>query len=237
MSTTQINSATFWLAIALGFTLCNPSPTLAGTVFYDDFSDGSVTNDVPLDRDGNPVVWTPLAGVDQGTGDASTGDYVLTTSSDIGAYISGSSHAELTNTSVRAEMQLTGVGAIAFLARGDREARTAYQGGISTATGNAYISYIQDETSHPLVAEPANVDVTSGNVVLQFDVIGETLSLFTWNAGEEMPAEPALQVNDSRFSSGVAAVLLDTDDGPGTGMFRYVHVADAPIPAVNGYSL
>ena len=34
------------------------SQASAATVFRDDFSDGSVTNDVPVDRDGNPVRWT-----------------------------------------------------------------------------------------------------------------------------------------------------------------------------------
>ena len=29
----------------------------SATIFYDDFSDGSVTNGMPLDRGGDPVTW------------------------------------------------------------------------------------------------------------------------------------------------------------------------------------
>ena len=65
----------------------------ADTVFFDDFSDGSVTNDVPVDRDGNPVRWTERP--NSGDYDATSGDYVFTptTTEDFMSLGSGGHHA------------------------------------------------------------------------------------------------------------------------------------------------
>jgi hypothetical protein len=201
----------------------------ASTIFIDDFSDGSVTNGTPLDRDGNPVVWTPLTGFDQGTGAAASGDYVLTTPSSDGSFVSLASHGALSDTSVRAQMRLlNGNAAIAVFARADAAALTAYQAGISTITGNAYIVR-NTPTPIPLIVKPANRDITTGDIAIQLDVIGQMLQLFVWDPGTSKPDQPFIEIQDSTLNLGVTGVLLDSD-GPATGVFRYVQVADTPIP-------
>ena len=51
-----------------------PASVISGEIFFDDFSDGSVRNKVPIANDGRPVRWTTIA---PGDYDASSGDYVL----------------------------------------------------------------------------------------------------------------------------------------------------------------
>ena len=213
-----------FLAVAMGV------EASGATVFFDDFSDGSATNNTPLDRNGSPVIWTPLAGFNQGTGVASSGDYVLTTTSDDGAFASLTSHMPLSDTSVRAQMRLlNGTAAIAVFARADMAALTAYQAGINTVTGNAYIVR-NTPTPIPLIVKPAGVDVMSGDVAIQFDAIGETLRLFVWNPGTPKPTQPFIEIQDGTLGTGVTGVLLDSGGGSGSGVFRFVHVADASIP-------
>jgi len=206
----------------------------ANTVFYDDFSDGSTTNNVPLDRDGNPVVWTPVSGLDVGTFDASTGDYVLTTAAAENDLVAVPSSAILGDTSVRTRIRLEGSPAsIAVLARGNVAELSAYQAGISTITGNAYIVRNQSPTGDPLVlaSTPTPVDVSNEDALLQFDVLGNRLRMFVWRPGEPMPVTPTLAVTDDVLSDGAAGVLIDTGDpGAGSAVFRYVHVADMHIP-------
>jgi hypothetical protein len=55
---------------------------------------------------------------------------------------------------------------------------------------------------------------------LQFDVIGNQLSMFVWRPGEVKPVTPTLTVAENVLSSGVTGVLLDTGSpGPGYGIF------------------
>jgi hypothetical protein len=67
------------------------------------------------------------------------------------------------------------------------------------------------------------------DIVLQLDVIGNELRLYAWPAGEEKPADAVLSVIDNAYTSGVPALLI-AGAGPHTAVFRYVHVADSPIP-------
>jgi hypothetical protein len=218
------------LGVVLGFSDADSSN--ADTVFFDDFSDGSVANNIPLDRDGNPVVWTPLAGFSSGTFDTSTEGYVLTSVSASGGLISLASAAPLGNTSIRTQMRLEGSpAAIAVFARADPIALTAYQGGIDTSTGNVYIALNGTSTVTTLTSKPAEIDVTSEDVVVQFDVVGNNLSLFVWPAGGQKPADPTLSYVSNTFSDGVVGIITDTrSPGPGSATFRFVHVADTPIP-------
>jgi hypothetical protein len=230
MNVPRAAAASLSYVIGLAIGLSCVTPNRAETIFFDDFSDGSVTNDTPLNRDANPVIWTPLAAYNQGTGDAASGDYVLTTNSGDGAFISIPSHSPLSNTSVRAQMRiLDGTASIGVFARADTAALTAYQAGISLNTGNAYIVRNTPDPI-PLIVKTANVDVSSGDVVIQFDAIGETLQLFLWNAGSPKPSAPFIEIQDSTLSIGVSGIILDSATAPGSGVFRFFHVADAPIP-------
>ena len=94
-------AATCFLAAAM----C--AGTSAATVFFDDFNDGSVTNDLPLASNGIPVKWT-----DGGSGiyDASSGDYIFTpTQPQTGAYMTSNAlDFPLLDVSIRAQGRVTG---------------------------------------------------------------------------------------------------------------------------------
>lgn len=72
------------------------------TVFFDDFRDGSVTNDVPLAADGTPVRWTASFG----SLDASTMDLVVS-GNDVVAGGRPESQDLLSDTSIRTQVRLS----------------------------------------------------------------------------------------------------------------------------------
>lgn len=88
---------------------------------------------------------------------------------------------------------------VSVFGRGDALQVTGYQGGINTATGNIYIAY-NSGGPNVLDFEPHNLDLSS-DVLVQFDVFGEALSLYAWLPDTPKPAQPQLEVTHNALTS------------------------------------
>lgn len=78
---------------------------------------------------------------------------------------------------------------------------------------------------------PFNPLILDTDVILQFDAVGPQLSLRAWPADEAMPSVPDITVSDATFAFGtVGLVSIPGGQGFGEVFFRYVLVADEPIP-------
>jgi hypothetical protein len=229
-STNRICSALTLTVILASFAL----QASAATVFYDDFSDGSVTNGVPLDWNGNPVIWTERPNI--GDYDATSGDYVFT-STTTGDFMNSSvEDIALTNTSIRTQVRTSEDDGAAFvLARVQAVPSTeGYFGGVE---------YLQNQGGTSLILGRVNADgnftffgdfpvlpfdVRTEDAVLQLDVIDNELKLWVWKAGDPMPDQPQVTATDSTYSGGTMRIANDREINIAT--FRYVHLADSHIP-------
>jgi hypothetical protein len=199
-------------------------------VFFDDFDDRDA-------EDGNPVTWVPVPGF-PGTFDASSGDYLLATSER--AIVTGVPAYELEDVSIRTPVRILApsapVGGIELIARGNRSTLDGYLGGFNEEA----IAYIRrtDMPGQPSFAmAQTNLRPLEKDVMLQFDVFGDDLSMWAWRADEPMPTTPLLSATDDRLSVGEVAIdyfSLESDPMLGSAVFRFVHVANSPIRDLMG---
>jgi hypothetical protein len=209
----------------------------AATVFRDNFSDGSVTNDVPLDWNGNPVRWTELS---NGDFDATSGDYVFTPTTNSDPMSSTVADIALTDTSIRTQVRTSSEdGSVFVLARVQEPLEAlsggAYSGGLDynpNFGGTRLILGRSNRSGPPTRFGDLTVlpfDVRIDDAVLQLDVIGNELKLWVWKAGDPMPDQPQLTATDNTWSEGPMRIVNDADN-LNVATFRYVHVADSHIP-------
>jgi hypothetical protein len=198
----------------------------AETIFYDSFDDGD-------EMDGSPVNWSPITFFNLADYEVQGGDYILSTPGGQGVASAAVAYADISpigNTSVRAQVrQIQGGGPISLLARLDVAALTAYQAGID-ADGTVYLARNDGAVFPPILASTAtNLNAFAEDVVLQFDVINNELSLYAWRSGEARPNNPILSVSDNTYVSGVPGLLIGGGSAH-SAAFRYVRAADASIP-------
>ena len=198
--------------------------------FLDDFRDGSVTNEVPLDHAGNPVVWQAYLNSDLS---ATTGDLK----------ISGTNFAAaqrlnlgLTDISVRSQLRILDGEIIGLAARTTtNNGSDGYVASISLLSNTVAISRAGSK-SDVVASVPTTLDPTQQDIMVQLDAIGNQISLWTWAAGEAMPAEPTVTVQDDTFD-GAGGVSLWTatkeffegGTSEATSVYRFVQVADQHI--------
>ena len=85
------------------------------------------------------------------------------------------------------------------------------------------------------VSRPSDLRPSTEDVILQLDAIGNRVTFWAWRVNETKPLVPAFQrTTGSVLVSGLLGVYYTqaTTSPPtaGTAIYRYVHVADAPIP-------
>jgi RNA polymerase sigma factor (sigma-70 family) len=211
----------------------------AATVFFDDFEDGSAT-------DGSPVTWRPYAeylNLGNSTFSASTGDYVLTPHSgaDVVAAVLDPG-VNLANVSIRTQLKTTGIDdatveGTGLLIRTDIALPnpTGFDCGIES-DGKLYIATKQAGFTE-LASAQSGLSPLTGDVVLQVDVIGNSLRLFAWRPGEPKPQQPQVEAISDYRESGSIGIYYNPPAGKGTATFRYIHVADMPIPEPSSLSL
>jgi len=209
-------STTKWTLMSAGVLLLCARAGSAGPVYSDDFNDGNA-------QDGTPLTWSP----GPGTWDASSGDYVATGSLPrvalVPAYV-------LTDTSIRAQVRVTG-NVNAGLALRRPQFLLGYAGEIQT-NGTLAISR-KDGPDAPVRLGTSTVpfNPVAQDVMLQFDAIGSTLSLWAWRVGEPMPIAPQVVASDTTYAQGLAgfvsasATAVESD----RTTFRFVEVADTHI--------
>jgi hypothetical protein len=219
----------------------------AHEIFFDDFSDGSVTNDVPMASDGTPVKWTSPDN-QPGHYAASSGDYIFT-ATDQSVEFMAANALDFTSgdTSVRSQVRVAGIegAAILTLRNQDVDDTQHYFGGVGyypqyggtvlfmgrNDPGDSRFFFPEAE------ALPVDLDVLDDDVVIQLDVIGNQVRLWAWQADEPMPTTPQLTGVDDTYASGFVQVA-STSHNNNTAIFRNVRVADAHIvPEPNSVTL
>lgn len=195
--------------------------------FEDDFSDGSAT-------DGNPVTW--IAGPNLGSPISVAvvnQDYRLSGGGGTSLVADSEAFTDVSiHTVVRATVETIGNPAFHFLgpiAR-DNGVGSFYWGGITTdrhlSVGNWNPFDQSAAVSVPLL------DPTLGDIDLQFDVVGQTLSLWAWSdaLGIAKPTSPQIVWNSGlNRAHGSIGVSYNANGGQGWVDYRSVAVVD-PTP-------
>ncbi|MCA9166279.1 MAG: hypothetical protein KDB23_01365 [Planctomycetales bacterium] len=211
----------------------------AGEIFFDDFSDGSVTNDVPVSIDGTPVIWS---NDDDGIYDASSGDFVFTPRQpDAGEYTGANvSDLLLADTSMRVQGTISGGqgSSLIMTARNQVIGDTQhYVGGIGyfPNLGGTILFIGKNDLGVDYTQFGGNpvmpFDIRKEDAVVQLDVIGDTISLWAWRARDVPPEQPQLTAHDSTYT---AAGFVRIAGGTGVNRdsvttLRYVQVANEHI--------
>jgi hypothetical protein len=199
--------------------------------FTDEFDDGSID-------DGMPVSWNDggLGGVH----DVSSGDLVLTPVENniVILVVDGFTYGDVTT---RTQLMVSGPGyrEAGIFARGV-EGEGLYRAGISgdqlDGTGPTELFILKFEvggnTVTVLDSTPANLDPTQTDIILEFDVAGETLNLTAWAENGTRPLVPQLSVHDAQFSEGVIGPYI-ISDGPTPTDATFRRFAVIPEPSTS----
>lgn len=216
----------------LGFT---PSTALA-VDWFDDFNDGSVT-------DNNPESWIlNLGGAGPFTGDydASSGDLRLKPDDanpirQMSAFVPTPFTAD---TYIRTQGIVTpwpddpssNGGNLVVTARINPNTLSGYLMYFDVS-GNLNIQIlVGGETDDIGTTFDAPFNASS-EVVIQLDVIGNQLNGYAWLADDPAgkPAMPQVTATDSTFTAGIAGIAFAEDDYGTSGIFRYVAAQDTPF--------
>ncbi len=204
------------------------APANATILYSEDFSSGNAAR----------AVWSENPS--SRNFDASSGDYVLRQpngETPVYAFLNGVPEIRsLTDTSVRAQVRFgdSSVGSAALFAR--LKDNRVYQGGYFDEDGQRglYLGWNEGTTFHLFDAVAYEYDLKAEDLVLQLDVIGNELTIWAWRPGEGKPAVPQLTYTDNEAiaTSGRQGILHDPDAAgtASTTTFRYLQVADSPIP-------
>jgi len=227
-----------WRLVAAVLGLMGFAPSAALAVdWYDDFNDGSIT-------DNNPATWiTNLGGVGPFTGDydASSGDlFMKPDDNNIYRQTSAFVPIPLGDTYIRtqgivlpwADDPTSDGGNLVVTARVDPNTLSGYimyfdvSGNLSIAT---LIGGETDDIGTSTFDESFNA---SSEVVIELDVIGNQLNGYAWLADDPAgkPAVPQVTATDSTFSDpGLAGIAFAEDDYGTSAFYRYVAAQDTPF--------
>jgi hypothetical protein len=207
--------------------------SLSAPVFFDDFSDENL-------RDGVPTTWS--------SGTVEDGNLILTGT----GYASTVAIGTLTNTSIRTQFTRPEGCCIGVATRytPGPEGTNYYASystlpawrGVDTGVGGDLDASVGPGGTviSDLGSQFKDFDVSTEDIVMQFDVVGNEIKVWAWRPNEPMPKEPDVMVVDDRIKSGPMFLWVGSEDVfgermlPATGAFRYVHVADAHIPDQRG---
>lgn len=170
--------------------LASPGNLAAADVpfFLEDFEDGDAT-------DGSPVTWVPGSTFAAGsTGTVVGGSYVLTTRGPSG--VEADEPASIGDVSIRALVRGLSVGSgsyISFSAHGQPDGSSHWALVTQLGLHTGYTVGHNSPTVVGTVFQPGAFDPFSGDVNIQFDVVGKNLSLTVWRPGAAKPSQPQLK--------------------------------------------
>jgi len=205
-------------------------PAWAGV--YDDFNDGDAA-------DGSPVTWIPLAWY-PGTYDASTGDYRLIPppGGAVDSFMASLNRdLSVADMSIRIQVRKETESPlfneyVSIFARINPVDATRPPGDYTgyeirlRQDGEFRISRQDAGTQNLLTSVFTPLDVTQQDVVLQFDLFGDSLSAWAWPADQPMPSAPLLSTEDFAYDAPGTIALASTDgDADSVGIFRWVHIS------------
>ena len=208
-----------------------PLSVHAGVIpFCDHFEDGDHT-------DGIPGTWIP-GKYPGGIRDSSSGDFVTT---DTGPGQADTALEELTgleDVSIRTQFrfsQYSGDDAAygyVFARQSQEEGNySEYWGGIKSTDASIAIGYTRPTLGDVILDEVStSLDPFTKDVLFQFDVVGNQISLTAWQEGEPQPPVPQMSVTDSHVTEGGAlGIGLGTEAGVSASLVhRYVCFVPEP---------
>jgi hypothetical protein len=183
--------------------------------------------------------------------DASSGDLVLTPSDR--TVVIGVPAIDITDASIRAQVRIeegsipspggddfffSGRSSVELIARGDRTTGHAYLGGMFD-NGEIYINRVWGPRQ-PLATADTDLRPLDEDVILQFDVIGTTLSMWAWRPGEPIPSQPQIMISNADLAHGEVGINFTAvagDPMPGHATYRRVQVANTHIPEPSSASI
>jgi hypothetical protein len=193
--------------------------------FLDDFIDDPT--------DGNPVKWVPFDVYSNGSYRVEQQSFVLEPNAVTTPLVSLVDGVLTSDVSIRTQVRVISGNSqgTALFARFLPGANPhTYQGGIES-TGEVYIGWNGEDTRyHDLAHVFTDLRPNQEDVLLQFDVFGNSLKLFAWRPGEPMPSEPTVMVTDNTILDPGTIGLLHHPTGMGAGAFRFVQASRTPIP-------
>jgi hypothetical protein len=198
--------------------------------FLDDFSDGRI-------NDASPITWRGF-----NAGDAprvENGDLIVSTDS-LGQAADAINDRGFGDTSIRAQGRIIEGDYLSVFSRVALSPSYRSYGAAVGADGSVDVyDYASGRT---FFTSRTNLNPVNLDVVLQLDVIGNTLSFWAWQAGQPMPSQPLFRgqdpLNRSTFGfTGVSTGWGDLRFAKSSGVFRYVHVATSSIPEPASYVL
>jgi hypothetical protein len=228
------------LAVALAFGALPASKMVglssaarATTIFFDDFSDGSLV-------DGQPVSWQGELG-----GSIEIQDQSLIVSGQ-SVPVAVPSVGLLSNVSIRTSGRLLQGEAVGVAGRWSLDQAVtnyyAYVGHFlvdGVAINRAGISLggvLQRLSFTELDFDPRQEDFN-----LQLDIFGNEIRYWAWPANEPRPDVPLGSATDDKLTSGEVFVWAASEGlagaTTGRGAFRYVHVATTSIPKTSTFAL
>ncbi len=224
---TTVGIAALAAALVLGsgpvLSWFGPQPEArAGTIFIDNFDDGSLT-------DNKPVSWRS----DQGGSIRIQDQSLILTGNSVPLAVPNTPNRP--NVSIQARVRLLEGTSIGLAGRrgvpvNGRESYFAYlvRDGATNYAGIAYGGSVQgiDEVEVPF-------DVRFEDVNLQLDIFGNQIKYWAWPANQPRPAAPLGEAIDNTLTNGSIFAFAGSDALSGatraSGAFRYIYVSDTPI--------
>jgi len=205
------------LACTMGILLAIPVANADQPVwFFDHFTDGNVHDDAPISWYTGGYGET-LSVVD--------GDLLLKPQSELAAAVVDDAVYQNVSLLTRLKVSNRSFTNVGLIARQD--GAIGYTAGIS---GNRYGVYdhsliltyggLSKSNLEVLASTPTSLDPSTTDVLLQFEIMDDSLSLFAWADGTPRPSTPQLNVHDSRISQGAIGTFFDNDSSRTTAVFR-----------------
>jgi hypothetical protein len=195
----------------------------ADDLLFDDFTSPNPTS---LNRE--PIRWLPDPGrlsiVDGSLHIAGAGQFSR-------AVTSGFDHADVSVRTLFRDGHNASPWIQARFRKNLQPADTGYFAGLLT-DGTAFIG-ITGGNPREIVSVPTDVDPTRESVLLQFDALGDELTLYAWRADEPFPAEPTVSFDGATLlHSGEIALGIGAGNQSlaHSGNFDFVRVAPYSIP-------
>ena len=182
---------------------------VAGTIFIDDFHDGSISNNLPVASHGVPITWeskflAELKVVDSALSVGAPNAIVPGARARVGDH---------EDASLRSRVRLIEGDSVALGVRYTQPGGfgNGYFGGIA-ADGTAFAGISSGENSNRpaefLGQQPTDLRVAENDVMIQLDAIDDEVSLRVWGVDERMPDEPTISFQDDRVTSGDSVVAF-----------------------------
>lgn len=238
-----------FLLMVLFLLASTQSLTLAGQPFYDDFEDGSAT-------DQKPVTWsiypTPF---DAGKAEVINGSLVLTPSTEKDPYPSDPEVSELDmvvtdqlyhNISVETVVRATGpntwiagIGALDTFINHGKQGKGVF--GLFRDDGLMSVNYGSDSDISVLGQFNTGLNFVTTDVHLKLDVVNDRVMFSSWAEGSQPPANPQISrqlpipVRPLSYQGRAIIASLSDSETPDGIAFRYVSVV--PEPSMGGLSV